>query len=108
MDDEFSSAVRNDGLFGAVFEVEEATAYLYLLDMTAAEGGQIIHAHPVPKKTEGDPQGEVRWSSDGDLAAVFRGDRIVAVLDLEIARQDTKRTGRAPSISDAARFARVH
>jgi hypothetical protein len=35
MDDEFSSAVRHDGLFGAVFEVDEATAYLYLLDMTA-------------------------------------------------------------------------
>lgn len=108
MDDEFSSAVRRDGLFGAVFEVDEATAYLYLLDMTAAEGGQIIHAYAVPKKVKGDPQGEVRWSSDGDLAAVFRGDRIVAVLDLEIARQDAKRAGRAPSINDSTRFDSVH
>jgi hypothetical protein len=107
MDDEFSSAVRYDGLYGAVFEVDEATAYLYLLDMIAAEGGQIIHAYRVPQKLEGDPNGEVRWSSDGDLAAVFRGERI-AVLDLEIARQDTKQAGREPSINDSARFDIVH
>ena len=108
MEDEFSSAIRYDGRFGAVFEVDEATAYLYLLDMTAAEGGKIIHAYQVPERLKGDPQGEVHWSSDGDLAAVFRGDRIVAVLDLEIARKDTKRAGRAPSANDSSRFVSVH
>jgi hypothetical protein len=42
MDEEFSSVVRSDGRFGVVFEADGETAYLYLLDMAAPEGRQIV------------------------------------------------------------------
>ncbi len=108
MDEEFCSVVSDDGVVAAVFEADQETAYFYLVDTTAPEGWQIIHAHPVPARRQGERAASVRWSTDGDLAAVFRGDRIVAILDLQEASKDRKRAGRDVRAEDTMRFGRVH
>lgn len=97
--EEFSTLIRPDGRFGAVFEADDDVAFFYLLDMSAAKGQQIISSVPVPQKSTGEPPATVRWSDDGDLAAVFRAGEIVAVFDLGCQPQP-----RPPEATDEMRF----
>lgn len=104
MDDEFSSAIRADGRFGVVFEGDGETSYLYLLDMSAPEGQQIVSAFKTPERARGEPDAEVRWSSDGAVAAALRGGKILAVMDLRTPTANLRHVGRAPGEGDALLF----
>lgn len=104
MDEEFSSGTRPDGRFGVVFEADGKTAYLYLLDMTAPEGRQIVSAFRTPDQAPGEPNAEVRWSRDGAIAALIRGSNVVAVMDLRSAVTDLRHAGRAPEAGDRILF----
>jgi hypothetical protein len=100
MEEEFSSAVSPDGRFGAVFEADVDAAYLYLLDMAAPEGRQIVSAFRTAKRAAGEADAEVRWSRDGTIAAAMRGASILAVMDLRNAGKDLRRVGRLPEQGD--------
>jgi hypothetical protein len=101
MDEEFSSAVRPDGRFGVVFEADGETAYLYLLDMAAPKGQQIVSAFRTPDRAPGEPNVEVQWSHDGAIAAAIRGGNIVAVMDLRTPGANLRHIGREPDECDA-------
>jgi len=108
MDEEFSSAVRPDGRFGVVFEADGETSYLYLLDMTAPEGRQIVSALKTPDRVPGEPNAEVQWSRDGEVAAAIRGGKILAVMDLRTPATNLQHAGRAPVEDDALLFGDAH
>ncbi|WP_156398471.1 DUF2251 domain-containing protein [Caulobacter sp. Root1455] len=104
MDEEFSSVVRSDGRFGVVFEADGETAYLYLLDMAAPEGRQIVSSFRVPDRAPGEPNAEVRWSQDGTIAAAMRGGNVLALMDLRNPGTDLRHVGRAPKEGDSHLF----
>jgi hypothetical protein len=108
MDEEYSSAVRPDGRFGVVFEADGETSYFYLLDMTAPKGRQIVSAFKTPDRASNEPNAVVRWSHDGAVAAVLRGTKILAIMDLRTPGNSLRHVGRAPDESDAALFGNVH
>jgi hypothetical protein len=104
MDEEFISVVRPDRRFCVVFEADGETAYLYLLDMAAAEGRQIVSAFRVPDRAPGEPDAEVQWSQDGTVAAAMRGGNILALMDLRNPGIDLRHVGRAPTEGDSHLF----
>jgi hypothetical protein len=102
--DAFASAVRADGIFGAVFERDDDTAYFYLLDMGGRDGQKIIGAFNAtncapPRRTEV----SVRWSLDGGLAGLFAGKNLLAVFEVD-SDSDAPKHGRVASQSDVGRF----
>lgn len=102
MIDIYESAVEESGLFGAVFERDNETAFFYLLDMRKSEGSQIVSAFNVQKadNTPVDLPVSVRWSETASIVGLFINEALIAVFDL----RSGDLTGRYADGADASWF----
>jgi len=101
----FESSVRQDGVFGAVFEADGETAYFYLLDTKSGDHHSIVDAYDVtPRLAGGAAHVAVRWSSDGGLAGLFADDQLVSVFDVGSVSNERTSLGRTARAEDIGRF----
>jgi hypothetical protein len=99
---EFSSAIRSDGKWGAVFEGDDDAPYFYLLNMAAATGRQIVASLRIPHRATGEPDADVRWSNDGNSVAVFRASEVIGIFEISPVV-----AGRLPRSGDEKLFSRT-
>jgi hypothetical protein len=102
--DAFASAVRADGIFGAVFERDDDTAYFYLLDMDGRDGQKIVGAFNATNcAPPGRTEVSVHWSRDGGLVGLFAGKNLLAVFEVD-SDSDAPKHCRMANQSDVGRF----
>jgi Uncharacterized protein conserved in bacteria len=94
MTDVYESATDGTGLWAAVFERDDDTAYFYLLDLTQAESGKIVEAFNAEELTAMPAATpiSIRWDTSGDFVGLFATGSLVAIFDI---RSDGKKGRRA-------------
>jgi hypothetical protein len=102
--DVFVSAVRADGIFGAVFEHDDDTAYFYIVEMGGRDGKKIVGAFNTTNCAPRHSETSVRWSLDGGLAGLFAGKSLLAVFEVG-SNLDVPKHGHMASHGDVDRFA---
>jgi hypothetical protein len=103
----FNSAVHPEGVYAAVFERDEGTAYLYLMDLTKPVGDRIVSALPLPSIEAMNPSvpTSMRWADRRKVAGLFVEGRLIALFDLETS---LAAPGRMASPGDEFWFTRDH
>jgi hypothetical protein len=103
--DVWESAVQPQGRFGAVFERDDETAYLYLLDLDRPEGHQIIGRYWLGAVVTMPPDVSVRvaWTPEGDMVGVLVEGQLLAVFDMANA-QANRCKGREAEPDERQRF----
>ena len=100
MSEDFASAVRADGVFAAVFERDDETAYFYLLDLTRPDSKQIVGALNLTGHLTSSSGVDVRWSRTGEAVGLFADGILLAIypgLDMPV--------GRIATAADQGQFA---
>ena len=102
MIDIYESAVDRRGRYGVVFERDDDTSFLYLLDLTRSQGHQIIAVFDVRKVNAMLENASVllEWDSVGEIAGLFIDGHLTALFDLT--GEDP--LGRYATSEDEARF----
>jgi hypothetical protein len=89
MIDVYESAVEQTGRWGVVFERDDDTAFLYLLDLSREGTNQIVEAFNAQAVTAmpADAPVYVQWNPTGDVAGLFVSGDLLALFDLVIEGQ---------------------